>query len=257
MAERKVLTDKLVKALRPSDKRYDVLDAIVPGLLASVNPGGSVTLMLRTRVGSRTPIRRAIGQHGRVTVEQARRTAREWLELLHSGGSPEQARRKAREDERRARAQLEDNRFAAVFDKFCARKLATQRKGRSVEQLVRRELLPHWRERSVYDLDHRDVREAIERMVERGKLAAAHNLYDTCRALFKFALERDLIEHNPCDRVSRAGIIGHKHHRERTLSDAELWALWRATGRMRYPFGPAYRLLLLSGARLNEVAGAQ
>jgi hypothetical protein len=37
---RVALTDKLVEALRPSGKRYDVLDSIVPGLLASVNPGG-------------------------------------------------------------------------------------------------------------------------------------------------------------------------------------------------------------------------
>src|SRR5262245_15363494 len=149
MVERKVLTDKLVKTLRPSDKRYDVLDALVPGLLACVHPTGRVTLQLRTRVGSRTPIRRAIGQHGRVTVEQARRTAREWLELLHQGGSPEEARRKAQDDERRARVATEDSSFGAVFDKFVTRKLKHQRKGRTVEQTIRRELLPRWGERSI------------------------------------------------------------------------------------------------------------
>jgi len=62
VTERVVLTDKLIKGLRPGDKRYDVIDALVPGLLACVNPGGTVTMMLRTRVGAKSPIRRAIGQ---------------------------------------------------------------------------------------------------------------------------------------------------------------------------------------------------
>jgi integrase len=35
-----------------------------------------------------------------------------------------------------------------------------------------------------------------------------------------------------------------------------LFAFWQATGDMAYPFGPIYRLLLLSGLRLNEVADA-
>jgi integrase len=44
----------------------------------------------------------------------------------------------------------------------------------------------------------------------------------------------------------------------RLLSNDELFALWRAAGRMRYPAGPAYRLLCLTALRLNEaVDGAR
>ena len=42
--------------------------------------------------------------------------------------------------------------------------------------------------------------------------------------------------------------------RNRRLNDAELFAFWRATGRMGYPTGPVYRMLLLTGLRLNEAA---
>ena len=41
------------------------------------------------------------------------------------------------------------------------------------------------------------------------------------------------------------------------LSDAELRALWQASETIGYPFGPLYRLLLLTGARKSEVAGAR
>ena len=56
---------------------------------------------------------------------------------------------------------------------------------------------------------------------------------------------------------SPRSLIGAKQPRQRTLSDAELRALWQASETIGYPFGPLYRLLLLTGARKSEVAGAQ
>ena len=40
------------------------------------------------------------------------------------------------------------------------------------------------------------------------------------------------------------------------LSDVELGAFWRASEQLGYPYAPLYRLLLLTGLRLNEVADA-
>lgn len=253
--KRVVLTDKLLKAQRPSDKRWDLVDSVVPGLIASVNPSGTITLMLRTRVGARSPIRRAIGLHGRITVEQARRTCRDWLELLHRGGDPNEARRQAQEEERRAALTRADQRVATVVDKLCSRKLKQQRRGYVVERIIRRDLLPHWQDRLITDLTHRDVREVIERVVERGKMTYAHRVFDAARALFGFALEHDLIEYNPCDRLKRHQLCGPHRQRERTLSNDELRALVRAGERLSYPVGPLYLMLTLTGARLNEVAG--
>ena len=159
MADRVVLTDKLIKGLRPGDKRYDVVDALVPGLLASVNPGGTVTMMLRTRIGAKSPIRRAIGQYGRVTVEQARRTAREWLELLYKGSNPQEVRRRAQEEERKAREAAEaaaSNTFTAVFDKFCVHKLKAQRRGFVVERIIQNELCICGASGPWAEISHRD-----------------------------------------------------------------------------------------------------
>ena len=41
--------------------------------------------------------------------------------------------------------------------------------------------------------------------------------------------------------------------RERVLDDAELAKVWRAAEEMGYPYGPAVKLLILTGARLNEI----
>ena len=59
---------------------------------------------------------------------------------------------------------------------------------------------------------------------------------------------------SPCDRLKVEKIIGAVPSRSRRLTDAELFAFWRATGRMKHPVGPLYRMLLLTGLRLNEAA---
>ena len=73
------------------------------------------------------------------------------------------------------------------------------------------------------------------------------------RAGFEPATQR--IETSPCDRVKPAALIGAKQPRQRVLSDAEIASLWKASDKLGYPFGPLYKLLLLTGARKNEVAG--
>ena len=45
--------------------------------------------------------------------------------------------------------------------------------------------------------------------------------------------------------------------RQRVLDDAELRAFWHATEQMGYPFGPLFQLLLLTGCRKSEIAGAR
>ncbi|MGC2827671.1 MAG: site-specific integrase, partial [Pseudolabrys sp.] len=59
-----------------------------------------------------------------------------------------------------------------------------------------------------------------------------------------------------CEHLKATRIIGERRSEDRTLNDNELFAFWRVTKRMGYPYGPFYRLLLLSGLRLNEVADA-
>ncbi len=43
--------------------------------------------------------------------------------------------------------------------------------------------------------------------------------------------------------------------RERALSDDELKRVWLAAEKMGYPYGTAYQLLILTGARREEIAG--
>jgi integrase len=86
----------------------------------------------------------------------------------------------------------------------------------------------------------------------------AHNVLAHARSLFNWAINRGTygLERSPCDRLKPAALIGPKQPRQRTLNDIELAALWQSSERLGYPFGPLYKLLLLTGARKSEVAGA-
>jgi integrase len=54
--------------------------------------------------------------------------------------------------------------------------------------------------------------------------------------------------------LSPKDLIGKREARERTLTDAELRAMWDAAELMGYPYGPLFRLLILTGQREREVA---
>jgi integrase len=52
-------------------------------------------------------------------------------------------------------------------------------------------------------------------------------------------------------------VIGKKAVRTRVLTDYELRLLWKATDDLAYPYGPLFRLLVLTGQRKSEVAEAR
>jgi integrase len=255
MATRTYKNDRMLRALKPQPgQRYEVHDEYTPGLVVRVTEKGTKTFALIARYpGSDNPTRRAIGEYGAVELAVARNMAREWLTLIKKGIDP---RRELEQQLLAERRKLADT-FQAVAERFFTTKLQTQRRGHVVESIIRRELLPYWAGRPMAELSHRDVRERIEAIVERGARARAHNVLDAAHAIFNFAVAREVTETNPCKLLRRRDLVGAKRHRERTLTDAELFALWRASGRLSYPWGPMYRLLLLTGTRLDEAAGAR
>ena len=50
--------------------------------------------------------------------------------------------------------------------------------------------------------------------------------------------------------------MAQRCHASASCKTPELASLWRASETLGYPFGPLYRLLLLTGARKGELAGA-
>lgn len=82
----------------------------------------------------------------------------------------------------------------------------------------------------------------------------ANRVFAALRRFFGWAVERGVIEASPM-----AGLKppSPEVSRDRVLTDRELIAVWKAAGETGYPFGPAVRLLILTGQRRAEVLEAE
>jgi integrase len=229
----------------------------VPGLYVRVMPSGARTFVLVARypANPKNPTRRSLGSYGALTLEAAREKARTWLALIERGVDP------ANEEERQRQAELrkQKNSFAVVAEEFIKRHVSKTRKAAVVERELRREFIDRWGDRPITEITQHDVVEVIDEVVDRGAPYQAHNLLGHVRTLFNWAIGRGVygIDRSPCDRLKPKTVIGKKLARQRVLSDDEIRALWAATETMGYPYGPLFRLLLITGQRKSEVAEAR
>src|SRR3984893_15148906 len=147
------LTDRSIKPRRaaPKDERVDYADAIVPGLVLRVTDRGHKSFALRARypLQPKNPTRRAIGDYGVVSLEQARQKAREWLELLHKAIHPKVDEERRKATERR----LLVNTFAAVASDFLDQHAVKLAKSVEVERIIKGEFVQPWAARRITEIE--------------------------------------------------------------------------------------------------------
>jgi integrase len=253
----KNLNDRTLKALKPAPegKTEDHWDIGFPGFGVRVSDTGRKTFVLAARYpGSTSPARRRLGVYGPITLADARDKARGWLKLIEKGIDPQQEEETKRLKEQKRRK----NTFASVAEDFIVEKLPKERSGKDAERDLRNVFVAEWGERPITEITDLDVLGVIKAKAKDAPVYA-RNLLALLKRLFNWAIDQRVYEMqwSPCERIKPRSIFGERVPRQRKLSDAELFALWRAADRMSYPHGPVYKLLLLTGLRLNEVAQAK
>src|SRR5262249_33392206 len=257
---KKNLTDRGLKALerKPAakGKTRDVMDSAVPGFGVRISETGRRTFILLTRFpGSKHPTRRAIGEYGELTLEQARTKARKWLELLRRGVDPRDDEERQRLAEQRKR----ENSFAAVAEDYI-RHIHRQkfRTANDMERMLRQTFVKRWGSRPVTEITSGDISRVIEEALDRNAKYQGFQDFSLIGGFFTWAIGTDRygLEYNPLKKLQRKGLIGKSEPRTRVLNDDELRVLWLASERLRYPYGLLYRLLTLTALRLDEVCRA-
>jgi integrase len=261
---KKNLTDRGVRALKPAadGKPYEIMDTVVRGFGVRVmgKPDAPVRsfILLKRFPGSSNPTRRTLGAYGEITLEEAREKAREWLGMIAKGIDP------AIEIERLRKAELEAERrrtaatFGSALEDYLRRKASKLRSGPDIERELRREF-KDWMERPLSDISPRDVKDAIQSIVERGAKTQAHTLFALLRGFFNWVCDTGDygLEISPCVKIKPTVLIGERNVRSRVLRDHELAAYWRACEALSYPFGSLFKLLLLTAVRRNEASEAR
>ena len=239
------LTKRAVEAIKPEPRDVFIWDAELRGFGVRVKPSGTRIYLVQYRDADRRTRRYAIGQHGRLTAEQARGEAKALLGDIERGRNPS-AERKA------ARAADADT-VEAVAREFVARYAKPRlRTWRETQRLLDKEVLPHWGKRPLAGITRRDVIELLDAIADRGAGYTANRVMACIRKLFNWAVDRSIVDATPAARIERPG---KETERNRVLTDAEIAALWAAWEGQGWPFGPLFKLLLATGQRRSEVAG--
>lgn len=259
MAQRK-LTQRLVEAEQCPPDRKDILvfDAEVTGFGLRVSASGGKTFLaqFRTVAGLR---RMPIGRFGVLTVEEARRRARAILGEAANGRDPFAERRAAVEAQKTAKAAAKARATdeAFTFGKLVEGWQAARQGDRRASYLavataaLKRHLLG-WLNRPASEITVAEAVSALDRIKASAGPTAANRCLSYGRAAYGWAEKRQMITGNPFRGVEAPS---RERSRDRVLLADEVGAIWRAAGKLSGAYGPFVRVLLLTLARRDEVAG--
>lgn len=241
-------TDRGVRNLQPTDKRFEVWEA--RGLGLRVAPSGLRTWIFLYRFNGK-PRRVCLGRYPRLSVAQAHRAHGVAAAQLADGIDPGTLRVREKKSEREAPtiATLAKD----YIDKHARPK---KRSWKADDATLRRDVLPVWGDRKAKDIRRRDVIDLLDGIVLRGAPIAANRTFAMVRRMFSWAIERDMLEHSPCTHVRRPA---PEHRRDRVLSSAELAKLWPVLSEASVddPVRLSLAFMLTTAQRLGEILSAR
>ncbi len=248
------LTDAKIQGLKPPERgQTEYSDEVLVGLRLRLSSGGAKTWILRRRIQGKMR-NLTLGRYPGLGLAAARQKARSALADAEAGVDP--VRRLPRP---RAGDGLSGSTFAAWWEQYLHRHVRGRlRSASTLEGLARTHILPAFGSRQVTSITRADISRLMEmvayRNPDRPCLRRARYVRQALSAFYNWALP--MLDEMPANPATHALRIPVAPPRERVLSDIEIGAFWRASGQLGYPFGPAFRLLLLTATRRSEVLEA-
>lgn len=223
------LSDVTVKNLRPKAGDYWRADTDAKGenphslYLRVRSTGKKVWVLRRMRDGKLTNI--TLGRYPALTLAKARKQARD---ILEGSADPKSVK--------------------AVADEWFRLKIAGKyRRPKQVRQYLDR-IPTGIAAKLIHDVDRRDVhRELVHYATTRGPVGAARFLA-IYKQLFGYAAAAGYVADSPLAQMTARDIGYNEKPRDRTLTDAEVRAIWTADG----SHVQLLRFLLLTGQRIGE-----
>ena len=284
----KQLTAAAVQRLRPGKVRREIRDGGCPGLYLVIQSGGHRSWALRFRRPGGKPAKLTLGPADLTGLEAEGEpvlgapltlaSARKLATDLHRQRALGKDVIAVRHRERLERVAHSGKTFAAAaadyIEQYAMRRtrgwwdrarllgLRPTAEGNGLE-LIPKGLADRWRDCPIAEIDGDDIHLIVDEVRERGvpglerraegpSESQARAMFAGLSKMFAWLIEKRRLGVNPCRGVARPAAL---KARDRVLTDAELVAFWRATDTERVEFGALLKLLLLTGCRLNEVAG--
>ena len=219
------LTKRAIDALPTPAKDIVYWDSGCPGFGVKVTPKGRKVFIVLYRVAGARLRKYTIGPYGRVTLHQARVAALKIFAARTEG-------RDLGAEKQQARRRLDADRVDELIELFINEHVADTRSAREISRLLRREVLPAWGTRSVYELGKRQVIELVTEVAARGTPAAANKLLKVVKTFFAWCVGRAILDLSPTKGVAAPA---RERARDRVLDDKELARDHKSCAANRWP----------------------
>lgn len=147
-----------------------------------------------------------------------------------------------------------------VFERWMKIDIANRKDGGAeVRRMFEKDVLPYIGNRFVADVKKGDITEVTDTMLARGVNRAAKIAFSLMRQMFRFAVDRDLIEHDPTASIRKAKIGQRDTERDRVLSAEEIKLLAKniQDARLLVTTEAAIWIALATCCRIGELLGAR
>lgn len=229
------------------NKRTEFPDHKETGLRLRVTPAGSKSWSyLYYRPGDGSRARLNFGTYPAISIDEARRKAREARSKLDRGDDPGAARN--------AREVVET--FDRLADLYLERHAYRHKRTAAVnERILNKDIRPVIGRLPIERVTRSDIHALLDRVSERGAPVQTQRVFEIVRGVFRWGISEDFIANDPTYALKR-------HHkpteRDRTLSDPEITRV--LTQIDATPIDRrcklALKLALATGQRMGEVCGA-
>lgn len=257
------LSVETIRRRKAPARRVVLADSGARGLYLVLEPSGAKTFRLRYKVDGRQhafTLGRFGDGPGELGLDDARLEVASWRKRIRLGEYPHEwveRQREARQLDRQAR--LEAPTLADLGELFRSKYLEPHTR-RPADRLIsfHKHVIPELGTVKLADIRRRHLNAVLDDVAVRHP-ATAYKLARLLGQLFRFAVDEELLEASPAERLRKGTAAGI---RDRVLSEDEIRVVWSVLeGADALPMAMnirlALRLLLLTGARAGELCGAR
>lgn len=147
-----------------------------------------------------------------------------------------------------------------LFERWATVELIRRKDGgKEIRRMFAKDVLPIIGDLAVEDIRKGHITAVTDALLARGVTRMAKLIFSLIRQMFRYAVDRDIIEHEPTAAIRKARIGGKPTERDRVLSEDEIRALHRQLPSAQlFPTSEAALwLALATGCRIGELLRAE
>ncbi len=249
-------TDYSIKALKPRAKRFEVYSDEKTGFGLRVSETGVKSWLSRYRRNGEL-VRLTLGTYPAMTLKQARIKHNEFRSWLHDGVDPRhELKRRRKEAEQVRLTEAGAGTVGGLAHEYLERHARPKKRSwREDERILKKDILPQWKQYKAKDITRRDVIKLLDRIADRGAPIMANRTLAVISRMFGFGVRRGIVDASPCVAIDPPG---EEKSRDRVLTENEVRAFWSGLhkARAQEPVKLALKLQLVTVQRRGEIAGA-